>query len=120
MADVVLIEEPSTIRKTIVWIAKGDDETWGEVADEVYRTPFKPNVACVVVTESPAGQFWADFTQVRDHYYGDRSKPAQQMCRGTHLFQGAHYIEYAPDWVYPIRDRAVAAVKEAQSWLSAR
>ena len=114
MAEIVLIEPPSSIQKYLVWLTKGADEDWGTRRKDAGRgrdDRFSPNRACVIVTRS-GGQYFSNWMQIREHYYGDPSNPAQEMCSGTEAFEG-NSVEYMPQWAIEVRDLAVKAVEEA-------
>jgi hypothetical protein len=107
---VVLIDKPSVIREQIVWVAKDEGEDWTDMVDDVYRYRYIPNRVCVIVTTTEHETF-SDWMQVRNHHYGDPSKPDQEHCSGTTQFSG-RYPDYAPNWLIEARDTAVRDVRE--------
>lgn len=68
MTEIHKIEEPTEIRNHSIWLKPSEGEDWGTLRDDVYSNKtFKPNLLCVIVSES-GGQFRAYWSQAREEH----------------------------------------------------
>jgi hypothetical protein len=107
MAKVAKIEDPSEIRKWLVWIEPEEGEDWGELTSSIWSgRRFRPVTLCVVVTQN-SHETWADWSQARGEDRG-------YSLAGTFEFENDER-EWMPQWVRDAEFQAVEAVRKQVS-----